>query len=76
MVWDVNNFEVDSNYRLHLNDSIANTSTLLTNCNVLSNGNGFLMLSLNFLHLQTTLVKFILRLQQPISTIQMRYMSK
>ena len=35
---DVNNFEVDSIFRLHLNDSIANTSTLLTNCNVLSNG--------------------------------------
>ena len=25
---DINNFEVDSTYRLHLNDSIANTSTL------------------------------------------------
>ena len=35
---DVNNFEVDSINKLHLNDSIANTSTLLTNCNVLSNG--------------------------------------
>ena len=35
---DLNNFEVDSNYRLHLNDSIANTSTLLTNSNVLLNG--------------------------------------
>ena len=35
---DVNNFEVDSIFRLHLNDSIANTSTLLTNSNILSNG--------------------------------------
>ena len=44
---DVLNFEVDSNYSLHLNDSIANTSYLVTQSNVVQ-GEWVFSVSLDF----------------------------
>lgn len=47
-IGDVINFEVDSNYTLHLNDSIESTSSLFTSSNALMNGEWIFDVRLDF----------------------------
>ena len=49
-VWlgDIGNFEVDAAFKLHLNDSTANTSYLSTSSNAIINGSWEFEIKLDF----------------------------